>query len=456
MPVPTVDTSGIVDATIASASKWLTPYNNLKNFIADLTAGNAGAPVERLLWGTQSVQISGTTISAITKKYVIVDTDGSATQFLDTISGPVQGHEVILEMANAARVVTLRTGTGNVTLWGSANVTLAVGKALHLFRTSTGWSDVFIPVTAYSQENIIPNSSFEVWERGNATAPDNWTLTGSGATIAQESSTIYHGAYSAKITRVGNDVTFVTDIYNRFGKTYPRSKQITFSMWVFSATASIARLRIDDGVTVTQSAYHPGTSAWVKLSVTATLGAAITTAKVGLEVNTTNGIAYADAAMVSEGPNVNNYTPDSLPFNRFPRQASVFGRVLRQPVGTAGITRTFQASQSFGLYYNQTTPAQNDEFSFNVFLEAGTYTLSCLGLTANNAGITTWKVDNVAQGTTHDWYTAGTVYDVTKTLTITVVGDGYHVIKGVMASKNGSSASYIWYVTMIDIFPAAD
>lgn len=147
MPVPSIDTSGIVDGFIAQASKWLTPFNNVKTFLTDLTAGNAGVPVERLLWGTQSASIAaaGTTLSGITKKYVIVDTDGSPTQNLATISGPVQGHEIVLEMANAGRVVTVKHGTGNIFLWGGADVVLAVGKVLHLFRTATGWSDVFIP-----------------------------------------------------------------------------------------------------------------------------------------------------------------------------------------------------------------------------------------------------------------------------------------------------------------------
>lgn len=152
MPVPTIDASGIFDSSIALANKWLTPFNNIKTFLTDLTAGNASVPVERLLWGTQSAAIAGTTLSAITKKYVIVDTDGSAAQNLATITGPVQGHEVVLEMANAGRVVTVKHGTGNIFLWGGQDVVLAVGKVLHLFRTSTGWSDVFIPVTSLASQ----------------------------------------------------------------------------------------------------------------------------------------------------------------------------------------------------------------------------------------------------------------------------------------------------------------
>lgn len=440
MPVPTIDVSGIVDATIASASKWLTPFNNIKTFLTDLTAGNAGVPVERLLWGTQSASIVGTTLSAITKKYVIVDTDGSATQNLATITGPVQGHEIVLEMANAGRVVTVKHGTGNIFLWGGQDVTLAVGKVLHLFRTSTGWSDVTITGSAATQENILPNSSFEAWERGIAAAPDGWTLAGAGATIAQEATTIYHGVYSAKITRVGADATFVADIYSRFGKTYPRSKQITFSAWVFSATASIARLRINDGVTVSNSSYHPGGSAWAKLSVTATVGAAITALTVGLEVNSTNGSAFIDAAAVSEGTLVANYVPDVLMFNQFPRRAVMFHGEATVLTGSTFVT-TINSSQAYNFTTAVGASANGDSFSHGCFLSAGTYTFSVLGQINVGSPKIDWYFDNVLQVSAQDWYNGSTVNNTIKTASVTLTHDGYHVIKGVINGRNASNST---------------
>lgn len=207
MPTPTVDVSGIVDATIASASKWLTPYNNLKTFIADLTAGNAGAPVERLLWGTQSASISGTTISGITKKYVIVDTDGSAAQNLATISGPVQGHEVILEMANAGRVVTVKHGTGNIFLWGGQDVVLAVGKALHLFRTSTGWSDVYIPQAFPTMATIINTPRTGMGANAGTQTIGSIPATYKHLLLMIEARTDIAGASDSLILRFNTDAT---------------------------------------------------------------------------------------------------------------------------------------------------------------------------------------------------------------------------------------------------------
>ena len=305
------------------------------------------------------------------------------------------------------------------------------------------------------QSNFVPNSSFEVWERGTSTPPDNWTLTGASASVAQESTLVKHGAYSAKVTRSGADCHLSTDLYAPGGKTYLRGRIYTFGAWVYATVPSRVRLRANDGTTTTNSSYHSGGSSWEYLACTVTVGNSATSLQIGLAVDTGNTSGYIDAVSVVEGAALNNYAPDTKPFNRFPRQATQWGRVLRQPVGATGITRILNASQSFGVYYTQSTPAQNDVFSFNVFLEAGTYTLNHLGLTGLTLAIVTYKVDEVPQGTL-DWYNASSVLDVTKTISIVIPSDGYHIIKGVVATRNVSATNWSWAVTVIDIYPSAD
>lgn len=296
--------------------------------------------------------------------------------------------------------------------------------------------------SSFTQDNLIPNSSFEVWEHGASVIPDNWQLIGLGATVVQESTIVYHGNYSAKLTRVGNDCQFSVNMYNRFGRTYIRNKVITFSAWVYATAANFARLFITDGVTVTNSAFHPGTSAWVKLSVTATMGAAISTLFVGLEGDTTNSSAYLDAVMISEGSSISNYTPDSPVINEMPKRATMWhdeATVLTGNLMAASIDTT----AIYNGTYLQTPSANGDSFSHSFFLQAGTYQLSVLGKTGTALAKIDWYVDNVIQAslTGQDWYSASSVPNVVKNGSVTVIGDGYHVLKGVVNGRNVANVS---------------
>lgn len=302
-----------------------------------------------------------------------------------------------------------------------------------------------------NQSNFLPNSSFENWERGVNSAPDRWLVTGSGASIAQEVSIVKHGGYSAKLTRAGTDCHFSANIYLFGGSTYMRGRVYTFGAWVYATAGSRVRLRVNDGTTTTYSSYHSGGSSWEFLTCTFTVGNSATSVDVGLAVDTGNTSGYIDAAGVVEGAAMDNYIPHSTPINRVSRWFEVLGRALGQPVGTAGITNLVSASQILNGYWFNTTAALNDAFEFNCSLDSGTYTLSHLGVLANSAGIITWSVDGVDQATTHDWYAASATYNTIKTLTLTVIGNGYHIIRGQCRTKNGSSGGYNWFVTAISI-----
>lgn len=306
--------------------------------------------------------------------------------------------------------------------------------------------------------NFIPNSSFENWERGVSAAPDGWTLTGASATVAREATIVKHGAYSAKVTRSGTNCHLSADVYAPGGSTFMRGRTYTVGAWVYATLASRVRLRVNDGTTTTNSAYHTGGSAWEYLTCSFTVGGSVTALNVGLAVDTGDTSGYIDGITIEEGLSAPNYTPHMKPFNRFPRYAVITGRTIRQPAGTPGISQVLNTSQPFNAYWFNTTQALNDAFEFNVWMEAGTYTLSHVGVTSSTAGQITWAVDGVDQAglTSVDWYTAGVVLNVTKTGTMTVIGDGYHVIRGKLAGKNGSSGGYNYFISEISIYPSAD
>lgn len=139
----------------------------------------------------------------------------------------------------------------------------------------------------------------------------------------------------------------------------------------------------------------------------------------------------------------------------FPKRASMWHDESIVTAGNA-ITATLSASQRYGVLYYQNAPANGDTFTQSFMMRDGTYTLAVLGVTANDRGKIDWYVDDVLQITGQDWYSSGATYNITKTGSITVVGDGLHVLKGVVNGKSGSSSNYYISPTKMWIIPSAD
>ncbi len=92
------------------------------------------------------------------------------------------------------------------------------------------------------------------------------------------------------------------------------------------------------------------------------------------------------------------------------------------------------------VYFNS-TPAQNNSLTYQFGVSGGTYTIAFLTPTFNNAAIMTVLIDNVSVGTI-DLYTAGSVLNVTKTLTSISISQGSHTITLKAATKNASSSGF--------------
>lgn len=150
-----------------------------------------------------------------------------------------------------------------------------------------------------SPQNLLKWSNFEDWENGASAAPTEHTLTGAGASVARESTTIKQGTYSMAVTRSGAD----TDVYHGFPDYLDYAgRKMTFGMWVYATVASRARIAIDDGIqSQANSSYHSGGSSWEFLTVTLNTSVCATQMNVICEVNTGDTTAYFDGGILTQG-----------------------------------------------------------------------------------------------------------------------------------------------------------
>jgi len=136
------------------------------------------------------------------------------------------------------------------------------------------------------------------------------------------------------------------------------------------------------------------------------------------------------------------------------------GHITILPWHYSGITQgtwvqILDANQIFYGYFWNSSNTQNDRIDYKVFLAAGTYTFSIIGVTASNRAILTLLFDGASQGTI-DLYAAGTAYNVLKTITDIVVGTaGLKTISLKAATRHASSTGWYLSVSSMALFRTA-
>lgn len=101
--------------------------------------------------------------------------------------------------------------------------------------------------------------------------------------------------------------------------------------------------------------------------------------------------------------------------------------------------------------------AQNDEASYKVYLEAGTYSVSVLADKDINRGIIQLRIDGANSGSTLDCYAGSRTNSLYGSLGtgITVATSGLKVVSVKAATKNASSIGYIMSINRIIIVRTA-
>lgn len=150
--------------------------------------------------------------------------------------------------------------------------------------------------------NMLHNEDFEFWQDGASSAPDGWTLAGSGATVSR-SATGIRSPYSVTVTRASADATLYQDLPLRLVQHIVRSSSaplttMSFGAWVTTSTADIARVGVYNGSTTTWSSYHTGNGVPQFLESTYQTTAADTALRLVCSVDTSAGSGSFHAAVL--------------------------------------------------------------------------------------------------------------------------------------------------------------
>lgn len=114
------------------------------------------------------------------------------------------------------------------------------------------------------------------------------------------------------------------------------------------------------------------------------------------------------------------------------------------------------ATQILGGYFQQSGAAVNDELSFPVMLEEGTYDLTICYRKNAFGGIIRWYVDGVDSGQTVDTYASTATMNNETAKSVTVVGSGEHLINAKVSAKAAASGGYFAQVSYLKIDRTGD
>jgi hypothetical protein len=123
---------------------------------------------------------------------------------------------------------------------------------------------------------------------------------------------------------------------------------------------------------------------------------------------------------------------------------------------TGTLTNAYVASAQYATDSYNSSNSNGDTCTCGFTLAAGTYNFTALGYLAATGCNVDWYIDNVKVVNQQSWYAAATSAPTYVTNPVTVVGNGYHVLKGIINGHTSPSTGY--YLQLIKCFfaPSAD
>lgn len=129
----------------------------------------------------------------------------------------------------------------------------------------------------------------------------------------------------------------------------------------------------------------------------------------------------------------------------FPNRATIW--FDEATVSAGGLSTAIDVGQKYNIINYPTTHANGQYIETTFWLAAGTYTLSVLGQTENDACVVDWTIDGGAAIAGQDWYSSGATKNVVQTGSVTVATSGLHTLRGTVNGKNGSSSNFYLILT---------
>ena len=117
--------------------------------------------------------------------------------------------------------------------------------------------------------NLLDNATFEYWGRGSDDQLAAWTLSGASSTVTRVRSDYSAGQFAANVARSDTNAILTQTIPIQIDQL--RGETISCEALVKTATASIARIQINDGASATASSTHSGGGGWETLTITHTV-----------------------------------------------------------------------------------------------------------------------------------------------------------------------------------------
>lgn len=323
----TITAAQIANATITSGKTKIALHGISHDLVFSASDVNTVAWASGTITGSDGTNYSITgsntgNISALTYIYLDTGVSTTALQTSTTYSAAVGDNKILIAVAedaadsgslaffhvfggigglsvNAEHIANL-----SITAALISNLTIVAGKIANA-TINSGKMD--IDNTSWGA-NLISNGSVESWSGGTGVAPDKWTLTGSGASVAQNTSDVKgEGQYSCNVT---NGASNAADLGNSLSvsstvNAHLRGATVSASVQVKVSTASRVTIKVDDGVDTTSSSAHTGGGTYEQLTVTHTMNASATKLELSVEISSGGAItATFDNAMltISEAP----------------------------------------------------------------------------------------------------------------------------------------------------------
>jgi len=150
----------------------------------------------------------------------------------------------------------------------------------------------FQSLDSLSWKNLMDDPYPVIWPAGSSAAPADWTLSGTGASCSRDITNYKFAGMAAKIT-MGSATSKLTKVLMTAIDPGLKGRVISWGVWVYTATASLARVGVDDGVTPTYTSYHTGGGSFEWLTKTMTIDASATKLDFILETNIGGGAGNA-------------------------------------------------------------------------------------------------------------------------------------------------------------------